>query len=349
MKKRYVDQIADRKKTKKKRPGLVVLLVALALIGTVVGGALFAANHLLSKMSRVDKTKELDTYVPRSQEDFEPDDGAGSDTMTPGDVAWTGVQSMSDPDVKNILLIGQDRRPGETGRTRSDSMIVCSINKKTGVITLVSLMRDMYVPIPGYTDNRINAAYVFGGMSLLDQVIEEDFGIVIDGNVEVDFNGFITAMSQIAPLNIELKANEASYLNRYNGWDLHEGVNALSAEQLLAYARIRHVGNADYERTERQRRVLNAAFSKLKTMGATDIYNMAYAVMPSLTTDLSNGDIMSYVSYLIASRPAMGGNYRLPVNGSFSDQIIWGMMVLVPDLKENAKMIQTYLYGTTVN
>lgn len=340
----------EKKPRRGRKAILTIVLAVVLLLGIVVGGGLFLANHLLSKMNRVDKTKELDTYVPRSQEDFEPDDGAGDDTIDPGDIAWTGIKAMSDPDVKNILLIGQDRRPGERGRTRSDSMIVCSINKKTGVITLVSLMRDMYVPIPGYTDNRINAAYVFGGMSLLDEVIKQDFGIVIDSNVEVDFNGFITAMSKIAPLNIELKAYEAKYLNSWNGsWNLHEGVNAMSAEQLLAYARIRHVGNADYERTERQRRVLNAAFSKLKTLGASEIYDMAYAVMPSLTTDMTNGDIMSYVSYFITSRPTMGGNYRLPVNGSFSDQIIRGMMVLVPDLKKNAQMIQTYLYGDTVN
>ena len=347
MGKRFAEKMSPQKK---KKPGRTVLLVAVLLLVIVVGGALFLANHLLSKMNRVDVDKELDTYVPRDQEYFERDDEANGDTMNPGDIAWTGIRSMSDPNVKNILLIGQDRRPGETGRTRSDSMIVCSINKKTGVITLVSLMRDMYVPIPGYTDNRINAAYVFGGMSLLDQVIKEDFGIVIDANVEVDFNGFISTMGRIAPLNIELKANEASYLNDWNkGWNLHEGVNAMSAEQLLAYSRIRHIGNADYERTERQRRVLNAAFSKLKTLGVAEIYDMAYAIMPSLTTDMTNGDIISYVSYYVMKRPVMGGNYRLPVTGAFSDEVIRCMMVLLPDLKQNAKMIQTYLYGTTVN
>ncbi len=340
----------EKQPHKGKKTGLIIILAVVLLIGFVVGGGLFLANHLLSKMNRVDLDKELDTYVPRDQEYFERDDIAQGDTIDPGDIAWTGIRAMTDPDVKNILLIGQDRRPGETGRTRSDSMIVCSINKRTGVITLVSLMRDMYVPIPGYTDNRINAAYVFGGMSLLDEVIKQDFGIVIDGNVEVDFNGFITTMSRLAPLDIELKAYEASYMSQSgNGWSFHEGVNTLNADQLLYYARIRHVGNADYERTERQRRVLNAAFNKLKTLGATEIYDMAYAIMPSLTTDMTNGDILSYVSYLISSRPAMGGNYRLPVTGYFSDQVIRGMMVLVPDLKQNAKMIQTYLYGTTVN
>ncbi|MFQ9799037.1 MAG: LCP family protein [Clostridia bacterium] len=96
----------------------------------------------------------------------------------------------------NILLIGQDRREGE-GRQRSDSMILATINKKSQSIYLTSFMRDMYVPIPGYSDNRINAAYAFGGMDLLDDTIETNFGIHIDGNVEVDFSGFKTLIDMM--------------------------------------------------------------------------------------------------------------------------------------------------------
>ena len=342
-----------RKKNTEKKPRkagrviLTIVLVVVLLIGIGVGGAYYLVNHTLSKMNHIDKTKEV--AIPRDMEDFEPDEGAQDDTMNPEDAEWSDIKAMSDPNVKNILLIGQDRRPGETGRTRSDSMIICSINKKTGVITMVSLMRDLYVPIPAYSDNRLNAAYAFGGMSLLDETIKRNFGVVIDGNVEVDFNGFISAMSQVAPLNIELKDYEASYLNRGTGWNLHEGVNRLNADQLLEYARIRHVGNSDYERTERQRRILGTAFEKLKGMSPGEIYSVINAVMPSLTTDMSNDEIMAYAGYLITKRPSMGGNYRLPVNGAFTDQVIRGMMVLVPDLKQNAQLLQTYLYGKTVN
>ena len=346
----YADNHPPKKKRKKKAL-LIILLTVVLLIGTVVGGGLFLINHTLNKMNRVDKSKEV--AIPRELEDFEPDERTQGmdDTLNPDQVEWSDIKVMKrDPNVINILLIGQDRRPGETGRTRSDSMIIVSINKKNKVISMVSLMRDMYVPIPGFSDNRINAAYAFGGMTLLDEVIKGNFGVVIDGNIVVDFEGFTQAMSQVAPLDIELKDYEATYLNQWNsGWNLHAGVNALNADQLLAYARIRHVGNADYERTERQRRILNAAFAKVKGMSATDVYNLVDSIMPTLTTDMSNSDILGYVSYYLANRPAMGGDYRLPVSGTFSDEIIRGMMVLLPNLKENARMLQTYLYGRSVN
>ena len=86
-----------------------------------------------------------------------------------------------EPTVKNILLIGQDRRPGET-RARSDTMILCSINEETREISLISFMRDMFVPFPGdYHASRMNHAFAWGGMSMLDQLFEDDFGVSIDG------------------------------------------------------------------------------------------------------------------------------------------------------------------------
>ena len=87
--------------------------------------------------------------------------------------------------IKSILLIGQDKREGES-RQRSDSMILATLDKDQGTVSLTSFMRDLYVAIPGYSTTRINAAYAYGGMDLLDQTLEENFGVKIDGNVEVD-------------------------------------------------------------------------------------------------------------------------------------------------------------------
>ena len=252
-------------KKERKIPLAVKILIPVAVILILAVWAILFVQAKLNQISRVDE--ESVEKVDPSQEDFEIDEELAQeiaenkvDALDPDEVQWNNadIDVMQDKDVSNILLIGQDRREGQ-GRQRSDSMIICSINKKSKKIILSSVMRDLYVPIPGYSDNRINAAYQFGGMPLLDQVMEESLGIHIDGNIEVDFEGFISAMTEVGNLDIELYQAEADHLNNGNGWNLKEGVNSMTPEQVLAYSRIRYVGHSDWERTDRQRRVLTAA------------------------------------------------------------------------------------------
>ena len=360
----------QNEKRKKKLPlwGKIVLGIIIALVAVFIGGMIFI-NAKLNKINRVD-TSAI-SYVPREEETFEVDeqgdadgdgvaDPAPTDTISPEDITWEDVDInvMQDKDVSNILLIGQDARSGE-GRARSDSMIICSINKKTNEITLTSIMRDMYVPIPGYSDNRINAAYQFGGMPLLDQVIEESLGIHIDGNVEVNFEGFIGAFTEIGNLEIELSEAEANYLNNgpayvkqmgisTDGWNLHEGINSLTPEQALAYSRIRYVGNSDWERTDRQRKVLMAAFSKLQGSDLFTLLDMADKIFPHLTTDMDNMQILGYVYTVVTSGMSLGENYRIPLEGTYTCETLRaGMEVLVPDLNANSQQLQEYIYGSS--
>ena len=324
---------------------LVYILVGIAAILLLTVAAAFGwANHTLNKIGRVEDMPE--ELIPAEEEQFEPDDEGGVDTLTPEEVVWATPEPVeSEAKVTNILLIGQDRR-GTKGRGNSDSMIICSINEETRLITLVSLMRDMYVPFPGdYSDNRINAAYPYGGMPLLDQLIQEDFGVTIDGNIEVDFSGFVKVMNMIAPLEVELRSDEAWYLNLGTGWTLHEGLNALDGDQLLNYARTRYVGHADWERTERQRRVLTLAFEKLKTWTLPQLQELADAVLPCLTTDMSNRELLSLLSTVVSNRMTLGETHRLPVDGYYSSEVIREMSVLVPDLQENSRFLREYLYG----
>lgn len=148
----------------KKIPLWGKLGIAAGVVLLIGAAAFFLVQGKLNRISRVDQ------------------ESAGQNQSAEEDL---DINGMKDKEVINILLIGQDRREGQA-RQRSDSMILCSINKARKKIILTSIMRDLYVPIPGYSDNRINAAYQFGGMPLLDQVIEESLGVHVDGNVEVD-------------------------------------------------------------------------------------------------------------------------------------------------------------------
>lgn len=331
-----------RRGSGKKKVIITVAVVVLLALAAGVGALLFA-NNMLNRMNRV-KEEEI---IAREEQDFETDTEE-PDTIEASEVSWDSadVKVMEDQDIENILLIGQDRRPGQ-GRQRSDSMIICSINKRSNRITLVSLMRDMYVPIPGFDDNRINATYAFGGMHLLNETIEQDFGIHIDGNVEVDFEGFITALTKVGPLDITLRQEEADYINNALGRDdLTAGVNALDAEQALVYARTRKVGDGDYERTDRQRTVLMTAFNKMRSSDIATTYGLAKELLPSLTTDLTNAEMLGLVYTVLTNDMTLSReSYRIPIDGSYSSERIRGMAVIVPDLKANREALKQYLYG----
>ena len=338
-----------RRRRKKSHPVLLALLIFVLLIGLCLGGAYYVLNTKLNRIQRYEDVPQ--PTVPPEEQSFELEEtdlaNPGEDTRKAEEIVWQKPQeTKKEPKVKNILLIGQDRRVGaaET-RARSDTVIICSINEDTETITLTSLMRDMYLPIPGYYDNRFNSAFAYGGIELLDQTVEEDFGIRLDGNVEVDFEGFLDVMGLIAPLEIELEDYEVGYMNSGTTWGLHTGVNSLNAEQLLRYARMRYAGRADWERTERQRRVLTAAFNKVRGRSFAELTDLVDAALPCLRTDLSNMEILSYVYTVLSHKMTIGETYRLPVEGTYTAEKIWGMDVLVPDLEANSKYLHQYIYG----
>ncbi|MBO6165531.1 MAG: LCP family protein [Eubacterium sp.] len=311
-----------KKKKKKKHPirKFFTFIFVILLILLIVGGLL--VNSILSKF------KHFDSEVSQR---------AG---------AMKGEQL-------NILLVGEDAREGEEGQ-RTDAMILCTINKKNGTVVLTSFMRDMYVDIPGYGGNRINAAYAFGGIDLLDQTIEENFGITIDGNALVDLSSFLESMTAVGDIEMNLTAEEAQYMNENpqagtatdisdEVWDLHEGKNLLTPEQALCYARMRYVGNSDWERTDRQRRLIMACIDKVKHGHPISGIKMANGVAPCISTDLSKSGFLKMGWAFLK-----GGNmqsYRLPVDGYYYDDYIDGMAVLVPDIESNASLLHQYMSG----
>lgn len=330
-------------KRKKKIAVWAILLIIILVIVLLMGGVYAYVNHKLSKIMRVDISPEV--VVDPSLETFETEEGL-TDTINPEDIVWNNadIEVMKDKDVSNILLIGQDRREGQ-GRQRSDSMIICSLNKKTNKIILTSVMRDMYVPIPGYSDNRINAAYQFGGMELLDRVMEESLGVHIDANVEVDFEGFINCMAEIGNIDMQLNEEEAKYLNDANGWNLQAGYNSLTPEQALAFSRVRYVGHSDWERTDRQRRVIISAFNNVKGLSIPELISLADRIFPNVTTDMTNSEILGYVYTVVTNKMTTIDSNRLPAEGTYTCETLRkGMEVLVPDLKANAECLKEYIY-----
>lgn len=199
-----------------------------------------------------------------------------------------------DYEVVNILLIGQDRRNAYE-RAQSDSMILCTIDKADNTVTMTSFLRDLYVQIPGYNDNRLNAAYPIGGMKLLDKALEVNFGVEVDANVEVDFAGFEAVVDAMGGVDIEMTEEEVEHLAEF--YDYHHlvpGVNHLSGEEALAYSRIRYI-DSDFQRSGRQRAVLAALIDSIRGANLAQLFSLMDTVLPLIKTDMTDAEILGYV------------------------------------------------------
>lgn len=322
---------------------LAVFLIGLCLVTGFV-------NYTLGHMNQIDPDNEvtlspseaddlqyndpdLETIDPDSTEDIihidditippfteAPDQGGsnGSNVSTPQ------LEVISGNHLVNILLVGQDRREGEK-RQRSDSMILVTFNKSTNEITLTSFMRDQYVQIPGYKNNKLNAAYEIGGMKLLTKTLLVNFGVEIDGIVEVDFGGFTQVIDLLGGVDIKLTEKEATYLSEASGnrhWQLEAGHQILTGEQALAYARLRTI-DTDYRRAERQRKVVTAVINSIKGQSLGQLLSLMDEVLPLVSTNLSNKKIVNYASELFPMLTTADINtMRIPVEGTFQEGIV---------------------------
>lgn len=259
--------------------------------------------------------------------------------------------------MRNLLLIGIDARPGEeTGR--SDTMIIVTLDPEENTIKLTSIMRDLYVEIPGYKNNRINAAYVFGGPELLMKTIEANFGVHIENYIAVNFSMLGTLIDAIGGLRLTVESNY--YKDRINavirednkvlGIDRGHGLLKEAGEQLMtgkqaqAYARYRYgTKDGDFGRTVRQREVIMKIFEKLSEMSALQLMRLVIDNASYVYTNLSVADLAAFAPVLISMKDAGISELRLPVDGGFSNKTVAGMSVIVPDRKKNVSALMEFL------
>lgn len=313
---------------------ILIAVLALLLCGLMV---LFAAyNYSVDKLNRPDSTE---TYLSEEellrQQATETDPDTDYPTLDPTDVTQPGDAALigQTDKIVNILLVGQDRRPGE-GRARSDSMILCSFNKTKGTIQMISFLRDLYVPIPGgYMDNRLNAAYAMGGFELLDDALETNFGIRIDANIEVDFSGFTKVVDVLGGVDINLTQEEANWMNMGTYKGLEAGLNHMDGETALSYSRIRYL-DSDFYRTGRQRNVLMAMLDSVRNIDLATAKNLVDELFPLVTTDMTNTQILEYLTTLFPLLPGAEVNsFHIPSDDGFYYASIRGMSVVVPDME----------------
>ena len=341
----------------------IVAGAALALILTVVVAAGLYWNHMLGLLGNPSEhtvptlsQQELDAIL--GTEETEPP------TTTPED---TWPQVVSDQNITNIMLVGQNYREDEPNKL-SDTMLLCSINRETHTLTMVSFLRDLYVPLPAYAGhsggrNRINVCYALGstwkrssegGMEMLAKCIEQNFGVHVDHTIEVSFDTFAEIINAMDGVDVVLTQEEAEYLTDHVGYvgSFQEGENALMGYDALAYARIRKI-DGDRQRVVRQRTVLSSLIDKCRKMGLLELHDLATQILPLIITDMTSAEITDYLWELIPMvKDIKLASLTIPVDNETLPHSMWSKTldlygypssVLECNLTLNAEYLQNAL------
>lgn len=342
------------KRGKKKRklwliPVIIIAVLAVVIIG---GYALFNSYYRLSHY--VKKTDSIPEN-PNAESMVESTGLTDSEisTISAEAAAASDIELPNDEHVYNLLLVGVDRRDA-SWYGNSDAMILLSINRDTKTIHMTSFMRDLYANIPGHGVRKLNAACAYGGCPLLVKTIEENYRVNIDNYAWVDFNGMVSIIDAAGGVDIDVTEAEIKYLNSYSksmcdaagvDYTQHQVTSAgrqnLDGYEAVGYARIRYVGNSDYQRTERQRTVLTQLMGKMKAMSTGELNSFVQTILPYVTHDIAQSTLIGMITQV----PAML-NYdlvtsRVPYDGMFHSQ----GEILVPDMEATISRLQEEIYG----
>lgn len=271
-----------------------------------------------------------------------------TDVITETTASCISQTFLCDKDVFNVLLIGSDSRTGDS-KGRSDSIILISVNKEASKIIATSFLRDIYLQIPGMIGrDRLNAAYAMGGAELLRRTIEENFRIKVENYIAVDFFSFMTIIDKLGGITIDVSEAELEVANNYIyelnmllGMDKEDGLlstsgtQALNGKQALGYARIRYVGNADFQRTDRQRLILEQIFFDMKEQSVIQLVGLVNDILPNISTNLTKSELFLLLRSVPSYAKYAQDSWRIPIDGSFSYLTAGKMSVLEIDFEQN--------------
>jgi LCP family protein required for cell wall assembly len=285
-------------------------------------------------------------------------------TLVPGQPTPTLIPTSparAADDRTNILVMGIDRRPGEAFISRTDSMMLVSVDPQTNRAALLSIPRDLYVLIPGHGQDRINTAFVYGaadgnpasGAALAMSTVEYNLGVSVDHYVLVDFSAVTKSIDILDGVDVYVPydINDPTFPDMNYGYDplfIPAGLQHMDGQMALKYARTRHVDN-DFGRAARQQQVLLAARDKALGLGITGLLargpELFQRVEQGVKTDLS-------LEQLAQLAQAIGGidddgiqqavldqNYVQPF---LTDQ---GSQVLVLDIEATSALINEFFYN----
>lgn len=310
-KKKQVPYNQGGKPKKRKKHRFLRFIIKLLLLLLIYSGFSFFLGQFVAKM---------DTDTPQQMETF------------------NGFTSSSG--ANNILLIGNDSRDGETAR--ADTIMVLQLDGPAKKPKLISFMRDTLVTIPDVGENKINAAYAYGGAELVRTTLSQNFGIEAKYYMTVDFKTFEKTIDTLFPSGVYIDAEKD--MSKYIEVAIEKGPQKMDGLTLLQYARFRMDKEGDFGRVRRQQQVMNGIFSEMKNPLA--ILKLPYAagkVLGYTSTDLSTAFLLRN-TFSIAKGAGGVDRLSIPVENSwnYGESYAVGSYIMV-DSEMNRQAIHDFL------
>lgn len=334
------------------------LKIALCIISSIVIVVLSVLAYLYNSLGKFNTVK-----LPSSNEELGigkvVSDDSKEETIENNEYLNGGTITgyESDNSILNIALFGIDTGREKTDPPHSDSIIIATIDKQHNKIKLTSIMRDTYVNVSRHGRTKINEAYTYGGSLLAIKTLNENFGLDIKNYVTVNFFSLEKIIDVLGGVEITIKDYETDEINKWimevadlEGksppiiWE--PGTYRLNGLQAVAYSRMRKVGGGDFERSERQRRVLTELFKELQSKGIYKYPTIASEVFPLIETSLTKSDIINAGAFIVSSGISNIEQQRFPLDGYCKGEIINSTWYLVPkpNLSVTSKQLRDYIY-----
>ena len=312
-----------------KKIGVIAVSILLVL---VIGGGAAAAAYVTSKVDKMEVQK-LDVNKLEINKEVEHKTG-----------------------YLNVALFGVDSREASLGKgTRSDTIMIASLNQETGEVKISSVYRDTILQQSDGTYNKANAAYSFGGVEEAVALLNKNLDLNIEHYVAVNFNAMIDVIDTLGGLDIELTEEEVKYTNMYcdetavvTGRPFEEdlvgaGVHHLDGVQATSFCRIRYTKGDDFKRTERQRFVIEKIVEKLQAANLATINKIADDVFAEVGTNFTLPEILSYAKDF--KKYTLGETTGFPFNKSTGTLSGIGSSVLPTDLAGDVQQLHQFFFG----
>lgn len=313
-----------KKSNKKLVIALVIVLVLVIALGSVIGAGLTVVHTKLDKVTQVEVNREALEIDPRVAEELK--------------------------NYRNIALLGIDARDMEDdSNTRSDAMIIASIDKRTNEVRLVSLYRDTYVSLGAdYGLDKLTHAYFYGGATQTLRAINRNLDLNCEEVLVVNWKSVADTVDALGGLEINVKESEIKEMNKYikdtqrtiggsKKLIKKAGKQTLNGNQAVTYARIRKDSvDGDHRRNERMKIVLAAAFKKATTLSVSQLNNIANEILPDIKTNMSTNQMMEILLELNSYKITESKSWPYKMTDKMINNIYYGPPVT---LKSNVTQL----------